>query len=80
MRKYRCQIYMAHADKLVSEWRAKADGQPVIASNDIDIRATLRDCATALDAALRKDQHTLYHDAEFFDGCDICDEEKRLYS
>lgn len=26
--------------------------------------------------ALYKDQHDLYHDAEFWDGCAICDKER----
>jgi hypothetical protein len=77
-RKYRCPIYMEHARELVDTWRGAVERQPRISSNDVDIRLTLTACADELEAALRQDQHDLFHDGEFADGCDICDEERRV--
>lgn len=34
---------------------------------------------TAIRTAMEKDQHQLFHDAEFASGCRICDEERAEY-
>lgn len=70
MRKYRCPIYMEHAAKLMSGWYARAKDA------DWPLSTTLDNCADELEDALRQDQHDLFHDAEFVDGCDICDQER----
>lgn len=67
-KRYRCSLFMGHAQGLAQEW--------------IDGDAALLDAVDAgekLMEALYKDQHDLYHDDEFTDGCDICDEERREY-
>lgn len=33
-----------------------------------------------LAGALRTDQHELFHESEFADGCDICDRERAEYA
>ncbi len=44
------------------------------------IRPSMPDLAEELETALRRDQHDLYHDGEFYDGCDICDQERKEYA
>lgn len=80
MRKYRCPIYMGHSEALLAKWRDQGLPYPQMTSNDVDVRLTLTGCAAELEAALRKDQHQLYHDGEFADGCDICDQERIDYA
>ena len=63
-RKYQCAIYMAESADLVRAWREAGDTEK----------------ADQLETALRADQHQLYHDGEFADGCDICDREREEYS
>jgi len=66
--------YMAHAEKLIADWRREAE----VSSNQC--QQVLWACAGQLERALRKDQHDLFHDAEFYSGCDICDKERELHS
>ena len=58
--------------RLPDKWRQQADSQPVISSNDVDIRLTLRQCADELELAWH--QHA--HDGEFEPGCRFCDWER----
>jgi hypothetical protein len=58
--------------RLPAEWRQQADRQPRISSNDVDIRATLRQCADDLELAYH--QHA--HDGAFEPGCRFCDWER----
>jgi hypothetical protein len=58
--------------QLPGRWRRKADSQPMISSNDVDIRLTLRQCADELELAYH--QHA--HDTEFYSGCRFCDWEQ----
>ena len=62
---YRCPIYMEHAERLIEKWRKSGVLHPRMADE--------------LEATLCQDQHDLFHDAEFFDGCDICDQERKEY-
>jgi hypothetical protein len=63
-RKYKCPIYMDHTMIVVER----------------EVRPISPALADQLEAALRQDQHDLHHDAEFADGCDICDKEREEYS
>ncbi len=64
-RKYKCPIYMEHAAHLMRQWQ---ETEPFSLMG------------AELEIALRQDQHDLYHDGEFADGCDICDKEREDYS
>jgi hypothetical protein len=68
-----CDIYMEHAHTLVEEWTGMAK------TADAAVGATLRNAALHLRDALYHDQHVLFHDAEFVDGCEICDWERKEY-
>lgn len=57
---------------LPGKWRAEADRQPPVSSNDVDIRLTLRRCADELELAYHQDRH----DSEFHSGCRFCDWEQ----
>ena len=60
---YKSPIYMYEAGNLVRRWRD--EGKTAWADE--------------LETALRLDQHDIFHDAEFHDGCEICDEEREKY-
>jgi len=53
--------YFEVLDSLVSA--AKADGKSLIE-------------VSAIEDAMVRDQHRMFHDAEFSDGCPICDRER----
>lgn len=67
-RKYKSPIHMAHIGRLVDELR-QGEARLVGA----------RELAERIEEAARQDQHDLYHDAEFHDGCEYCDEEREQY-
>jgi hypothetical protein len=62
-KKYRCQLYMGHAESFAQHL----------------IETEYKAIGEELIERLYKDQHELFHDGEFFDGCTICDEEKVKY-
>jgi hypothetical protein len=58
--RYQCPIDMVHTAKLAKDLED----------------TTYSALGTVIMDALRKDQHMLFHDSEFVDGCDICDRER----
>lgn len=62
-RRYRCQIFMAHTEEFARKLLDSAYSA----------------LGTELLERLYQDQHDLFHDAEFYDGCDICDKEREEY-
>ena len=75
---YRASIYMNHSAKFVEELHRRAS--ELTDENFHSGAALVSQTADELDEALRKDQHELFHDGEFYDGCDICDEERKRYA
>lgn len=76
-RKYRCPIYMERSTALIAKWRElESDYRR---DDDYGRADAYHRAAAKLEAALYQDQHDLFHDGEFHDGCDICDDERLRY-
>lgn len=62
-RKYKCQLYMENTEQFAQSLLDTAHHA----------------IGTEVLERLYKDQHMLYHDGEFVQGCDICDWERKEY-
>lgn len=84
------RLYMERIERLIAELRRDADVASATRAEGTRDAMTknyfagkedaFNDAASRLEKAAYKDQHQLFHDDEFHEGCAICDREREEYS